>query len=240
MPSKPPKIVVFSVSFWRDTPPHLYGEWKARVEKFIAFDRLFIVPGSYSDPKILPDKPEVVQIGIKNTKDYSRDWNYFRVGFQTALYHLLLNVKEFDVAIHVQNSILLNMDLTSIAKEFMKREETIAAPKMCSEMGCFIETALMMLKRPAIEKYITSPMRASLSKAPSINVEEEALYMFNDSWWNFAPEVLTARKKDNAVLDADGGLFEVSDEDFLNLPFIMASNHVNETELQKWLEKNKI
>jgi hypothetical protein len=167
---KKPKIVVFSVSFWRDTPPALYDDWKARVEKFIDFDHLFIAPGSYSDPKILPDNPEIIQIGIKNTNSYSRDWNYFRVGFQTALYHLLLNVRDFDVAIHVQNSILLNTDLTSIAKKFMEREETLAAPKMCSEMGCFVETALMMLKRPAIEKYITSPMRASLSKTSSINV----------------------------------------------------------------------
>ena len=240
MSAKTPKIVVFSVSFWKDNPPDFYDEWKARVEKFIDFDRLFIAPGSYSDPKILPDNPEIVQIGVKNTKEYSRDWNYFRVGFQTALYHLLLNVRDFDVAIHVQNSVLLNTDLTSIAKEFMEREETLAAPKMCSEMGCFIETALMMLKKPAIEKYITSPMRASLTKAVSINVEEEALYMFNDSWWNFAPEILTMRKRDNTVLDVEGGLFEVPDEDFLNLPFIMASNHVSYNDVYRWLERNKI
>lgn len=240
MSSKNPKIVVFSVAFWQDEPPTLYANWRARVEKFIDFDRLFIAPGSYSDPKILTDGTEVVQIGIKNTKDYSRDWNYFRVGFQTALYHLLLNIRDFDVAIHVQNSVLLNTDLTSIAKEFMGREETLAAPKICSEMGCFVETALMMLKKPAIEKYVTSPMRASLSNSMAINVEEEALFLFNNDWWNFAPEITTIRQRDDTVVDSGGSPFELPEDVFLDLPFIMAANHVSKANVKKWLEKNKI
>lgn len=235
-----PKIIVFSVAFWRDAPVKLYNEWLKRVKSAIKYDRLFLAPGSYSDPTVMPDGTEVVQIGIKNTREYSRDWNYFRVGFQTALYHLLLNIKDFDVAIHVQDSVFLYEDLMPYVKEFLKRSEILAAPKFSSEMGCFIETGLMMLKKPAIEKYITSPLRPSLTEDESLNVEEEALLLFKDNWWNFAPEVLTIRTRDDTVTHIKGSPFDLSFDTLLNLPFFMITDDLSNEQINTWFEKNKV
>lgn len=240
MQYKQPKVVVFSVCFWKDQSPKLYPDWKKRVCKYVNHDRLFLAPGSYSDPAILKDDTEIVQIGIPNTNCYGRNWCYWHVGFMTAMYHLLLNVKDFDVAVHVQNSVLLGLDLNSYVLEFCNRSEILAAPKFTSEMGTYVETGLMMLKPEAVKQYAVSPLRPSLSDKNEMNVEEEAFLMFKDGWWNFLPETLTIRKKDDTVTDKGSGPFDLSDEEFLQSQIIMASNHAPAELVEKWIDTHKI
>ena len=236
-----PKIAGFGLAYWEDKPQKTYPEWKKRILKYSGCDSFFLAPGSYCDPEKLgdPDFP-VVQIGLKLTKDYSRDWSYAHVGMMAGFYHLLLNIKDFDVAVHVQNTVFLGMDLAPVIEEFMERDEIFASPKFTSEMGCYIETGLMLLKKEAVIKYVTSPTRPSLSEEKTMNVEQEAFTLFHDSWWNFLPEIPTLRKTDTTVYENGGGPFSLSEEDFLNLPVVLTSHYVTLDELQKWSEVHPI
>jgi hypothetical protein len=237
------KTAVFSVSFWKDEKHPYYDDWRKCVDKNINYDYLFTCPGSYSDPKIMENEIDVIQIGVENDLPYSRDWNYWHVGFRTALVHLLLNIKDFDIAIHVQDSLLLNMNLDSYIQEFYERDDILASPQYLSEGGLSIETSFMMLKKEAIKKYINSPLRPSLSKQQVINVEEEAFYMFKDKWWNFIPEVPTIRKNDFILLEPTQGEspFKLTEETFLNLPLISTStSFTKEEDVKKWKEFNNI
>lgn len=238
--SNKPKIVVFGVSFWKDEKHWLYDEWKGRINKYIGPDEVFITPGSYSDPSKISDGTPVIQIGIQNTKDYSKNWSYYHVGFLTGIYHLLLNIKEFDIAIHVQDSTLINTDIRPHINEFLSRDEIFAAPKFSSEMGTYVETAFMMMKRPAVEQYATSPMRPSLSDEELLNVEEEAFFMFKDSWWNFLPEVLTIRKIDDTILEDEGSPFDLSEEEFYELPILLASHCKSKKVVSSWISENPL
>jgi hypothetical protein len=66
------------------------------------------------------------------------------------MYPLLLNVKDFDEAVHVQNSVLLGLDLNSYVLEFCNRANSSRA-KVTSEMGPF-ETGLLMQKPEAVKQ----------------------------------------------------------------------------------------
>jgi len=234
------KIAVFAVSFWKDSPHPLFNFWKERVDKFINFSDIFLCPGSYSNPSVMNNQIDVVQLGIKNTLPYNKNWSYYHVGFLTGIYNTLINIKDFDALIHIQDSVLLNLDLNGIVSEFMERGEILAAPKFTSDMGCFIETGLMIMKRPAVERYATSHLRPSLTTNETMNVEEEAFYMFKDEWWNFLPEITTIRKRDFTVSETGNGIFELSDEEFISSPVIMTSGYTTDEENKLWLEKNKI
>ena len=154
----------------------------------------------------------------------------------TAMYHLLLTIKDFDVAIHVQNSILLNINLNRFIEEFITRTEILAAPKLTSDMGVYIETGLMMLKPDAVKQYVSAPLRPSLSLHPQMNVEEEAFHLFKNSWWNFLPNVLTIRKNDSTIINSGTGPFDLSDEEFLQLPAIMTSHHAPKNQIEQWIK----
>jgi hypothetical protein len=235
------KIIVFSVNYWNDEPPFLYNQWKNRVKKYINYDEIFIAPGTYSDPKVLNDDIKVVQINLPLTKDYNKNWSYYHSAFLTALYHILLNHPDFDVAVHVQGSVLLNTDLNSYIEQFYNRKEILAAPRLSCEMGCYIETGLMFLKKEAMIKFVTQPLRPSLTTQEVMNVEEEAFYLFHDDWWNFLPEVLTIRKMDTTVIETKiKGPFDLLDDDFYESPIIMTSGHASIIDIKNWIDKNPI
>lgn len=239
--SKQIKTAVFSVNYWEDVEPPEYSCWRKCVDKNINYDYIFTCPGNYCDPKIMENKIEVVQIDIKKTKEYNRDWSYFRVGFLNALYHLMLNIKDFDIAIHVQNNTIINMDLNPIINEFYEREEIIAAPQFLSEGGLMIETALMLLKKEAILKYITSPLRPSLTENETLNVEEEAIRMFFEDWWNFLPNTTSIRKNDFIIFEDLKSPFKLSNDTFLNLPIVfMSSSYVFDDDINEWKKYNNI
>lgn len=235
------KVIVFSVTYWNDKPPFLYNQWKNRVNKFINYDEIFLTSGTYSDPNILNDDIKVVQINLPFTENYNKNWSYYHSGFLTALYNILINHSDFDVAVHVQGSVLLNKNLNDYIKEFYERDEILAAPKLLVDMGSYIETSLMFLKRDALIKFVTEPLRPSLSKNEVINVEEEAFYLFHDKWWNFLPEVTTIRKIDTTAVETKtDGLFDLKDDVFYNCPAIMTNNHATSFQIKEWIDKNPI
>lgn len=228
------KTVVFSVSFWGENTPERFIPWYKCLNKHLKYDDLYLTCGSYSNPDKLPIPLEVAQIGIKNTKQYSKNWSYYYVGFLSGMYHALLS-KDFDVLIHVQNRTFLGMNLNPIVEEFYNRSELIAAPKLTSQIGSMIDTGLMLMKKETAQKYVTSNLRPALSDEEQMNVEEEAYYIFGDSWWNFMPEYPSTRKYDKTY-EYDESPFYLSDELFYDLPIIAGPKHCSEEEFDKWMK----
>jgi hypothetical protein len=235
------KTVVFSVAYWGEDRPKRFIPWLKCINKYINYDDIFVSCGSYSNPSKMYDLTqyglspiEIIQLGIKNTKPYSKNWCYFYVGFMSAIYHSLLT-KDFDVLIHVQNRTFLGMDLNPVIEEFKKRKEILASPKFSSQIGTSIETGLMLMKREAVESYATSNLRCALSDYEQMNVEEEAFKMFGNSWWNFLPEFPTTRKRD-ATYDYDETPFNLPDEMFYELPIISGPPHCSVEQFDKWMK----
>lgn len=237
------KIQTFGVTYWSKQSNDykltydMLNEHHNRIQKYISSTQMFYAPGSYSNPYDCPVKNvDVIQIGIENTKPYSRDWNYFHVGFMTGIYHALLNT-DFDVLVHVQDRTLIGINLLPIISEFMSRKEIICAPKYTSLGGTSLETGLMIMKPEAVKIYATQHKRISLSDDPQMNVEEEAFGLFWDKWWNPWPHVSTIRQYD-VIRDAYNA-FNLDESHFLQLPFIAAgAKHCDKDLQNKWINNH--
>lgn len=233
------KTHVFGVCYWGQETPHYLDDWHARIKAFLPHEKLFLCPGSYSNPdKLHLADVDVVQIGVQNTEHYTRDWCYFYVGFMTGIYHALLNL-DFDILVHVQDRTLIGNYLIRTLEEFSERKEILCAPKLTSQLGIGIETGFMAMKREAVLRYATSNLRCALSQYQQMNVEDEAFYMFGEDWWNPFPEVHTTRQEDHTY-STENSPFTLSKPLTARLPIIASGKHCNERYLSEWKKNHPI
>jgi len=260
------KIVVFGVTHWDDEkdlnspscPIHnkraTLIEWYNRVFSFIPNpEKVFLAAGTYSDPKLNPLPLELIQIGFKKYIRYSRQNNYFRLGFMTGIWKGLLDYPDFDLLIHVQCTRYLGRDFTPWLNEFMKREEQLMAFSLTSEPPVYsdgeiykaIDVGFMAMKKPAALMYAATGLRQCCERVvDALNCEEEAFNMFEGSWWNPYPEMPTMRQRDLA--HEEGGLveegsskFEITDIDYYkSLPIIANGKHFTGEFAQAWVDAN--
>ena len=233
-----PKTQVFGVCYWENEKPAYLEDWYARINKFLPNQGVYLCPGCWSDPKLCPIPVPVIQYGLKKSEDYSRNWCYYYSGFMTGIYHALLNL-DFELLVHVQDRTLIGIDLTDIIQEFMERDEILCAPKYTGQIGVGIETGFMMMKKEAVMRYATSNMRCALSEYDQINVEDEALYMFDDDWWNPFPSIHTIREFDGTFVFKKTP-FNLSQKKTINLPILAAGKHSLKREQVLWQQKHPL
>lgn len=264
------KIVVFGVTHWDNEEEFLPScsncnkgtmliEWYNRVFNFIPNPhKVFLAAGSESNPALNPLPIDLYQIYFKKIFPYSNQNLYFRLGFMTGIWKALLDFPDFDLLIHVQCARYLGKDLTPYLKEFLQRDEQVMAfnlksqiPEVAGEQTWEVmDVGFMAMKKPAALMYAATGYRQSCDpNANVIAVEDEALLMFKDSWWNPFPEIPTIRQRDLAYetlcnesfIDYNVGesRFEVTDiEYFKTLPIIANGKHVTKEFLDAWLEAN--
>ena len=238
------KIVVYGVVHWNDKKhakeqkDHIV-EWYQRCKKFIPLSDLFLSAGTYSDPKYNPLSIPIVNNGIKYTREYCIEWNYFRNGFMTGIWHAALNL-DYDILFHVQCRNLIGDNLTSYLIDFWSREEIIMAPQWkASRFGICVENSFMAMKKPAVESYLAGGLRPSLATFnPVLNTEQEAFHLFNEggNWYNPFHWITSIRKRDPDKWNAGrrNSQYDVSMVDFLKLPFIATNRHCSEVEKNDW------
>lgn len=236
-------VLVFGVGHW-DNEEHAkkqasdFNEWYTRVQAYLGQPPTFIACGTKSDPALCPlFDIDIAQINLTKSRRYSRDWSYYRVGFLTGLWHALLR-NNWDILIHCQVRTLLGEDQTSKIDEFRARDEVLCAPSWRSVAGEFIETGFMMMKREAVLRYVTRPLRPCLSDNEAINVELEALNLFTYDWWNAWPEIISTRKRDFNYPNPNG--LTVNMQNFLKLPMIAINRHCSEEEKKEWLMQHPV
>jgi len=243
------KLIVFGVTHWNskkdvnEQKNHLI-EWYTRVKKYVPYSEIFLTAGTYSDPAFNPLRIPIINNGIKYTQEYCIEWNYFRNGFMTGIWHAALNL-DFDVLCHIQCRNLIGEDLTQYFEDFYKRDESIMAPQWnSSKRGTCIEVSLMAMKKPAIEKYLAGGLRPSLSPyGPLLNTEEEAFHLFDKGeWYNPFYWIKSIRKRDPDKWNAGRkySQWDVKMEDFIKLPFVASSIHCSKEELEEWKKEHPI
>jgi len=240
-------IIVFGITNW-DSPQEVSNketqlkEWHQRIKKFIpGVSKIFLTTGTYSDPKLCPLDCPMYQVPFIKTEPYSKNRNYFRHGFMTAIWHTLFHEPNVDLLIHCQTRNLIGEDLTPYINEFLKKEEILMAPKFSSLMGCSIDVSLMFLKPPAILFYSIGGYRQSLdTRKRVLNCEEEAFLMFKNSWYNPWDKILTIKQLDSSFLDNQTP-FKIQDKNyFLSLPFIASQPpHCEKEYSEIWKKRNR-
>jgi len=248
------RTLVFGVHHWGNRPPtheergHC-NEWYDRITAFVpGVKDVFVATGSYSNPNFspLPEDVQLVQNNVHFDAPYSRDINYFRNGFMTGIWHALLNEKDWDVLFHIQTRVFMGAPLTDELDQFSTMSGMdVMAPRFAQKIGTSIEISIFAMKPEAVKKYATSGVRQSLNiyGIPDVNCEEEAFIMFNKSWFNPWPDVITTRANDFMEI-GDGKFinspFAITNPEVLNsLPFISANDkHISEPLLEGWKEQH--
>ena len=243
------KLLVYGVGNW-DSQEQAeilkpeYNEWLDRVRAFLGDPEIFLSAGSYSDPKFNPLNIELVQLNIPKTKNVDVNWNYFRVGFMTGIYHALFN-PGWDLLVHCQCRTLIGKDIIPILNDFLKTSDLICAPKWTASHGISVEVGFMAMKPDAVKKYATSALRQSLTEANiesdnELNVEKECYKMFMNSWYDPFPEIFSTRKR-SAGWHIDGDRdFELDINEFLRSTIIAGTKHCSKAELKLWCKEHPV
>lgn len=248
-------VYVFGTVYW-DCPQKAkekssyLTEWKRRVCEYIPdISKLYMSSGTYSNPKDspLPDT-ELIQLNIPITIKHSNDWNYWRVAFINGIFNALLSKDKVDLIIHCQTNLFLGVNLESMIKAFMRSEKIVMTVRVNSLWGKGLETGIMIMKPKAAIKYITQGLRSSLSTKKELNVELEAFELFKGEWFNLLPAATTIRKEivescekinpENKVIIERG--FNLSDQQFINLPFILGPKHCSLEDYNRWIQNHPI
>jgi len=244
------KVVVYGVVHW-DSEKHAKEqrsdliEWYTRVKKFIPCDDIFLTAGTYSNPQFNPLPIPIINNGIKYTNEYSIEWNYFRNGFMTGIWHASMNL-DFDILFHVQCRNLIGEDLSPYLENFYNREEIMMAPQWkASRWGITVEVSLMAMKNDAVKKYVGGGLRPSLALySPVLNTELEAFHLFNENgqWYNPFYWITSTRKRDPDKWNAGRkySQWDVPMNRFLKLPFIAINKHCSKEEADEWRKENPI
>jgi hypothetical protein len=248
------KVFVFGVTNWNDHSEAFnqkrdLEQWYLRNNTFLPTNEMFLTAGTYSDPRFNPLPLPLHQIGFSSPETpYSVQNNYWRIGFQTAVWKIFLMNVAFDLAIHVQCTRLIGQDLRPLVEEFMQRDEVVMAPSFKSGCGIDgIDVGFMAMKPVALSLYAVSGHRQSCDPNPKcMNCEEEAYEFYKDQWWNPWPNILTLKQYDRAweadELNEDKkSPYEITDLDyFCNLPIIAIGKHVSPEYQKAWMKKNPI
>lgn len=246
---------MFGVGNWddkddADRQQDLLREWQVRGEAFINPEYFFISPGSYSPPEYNPTTLPIHQIQFYRPWEYSRQNNYYRLGFQSGLYRSLQDFPDADLIIHYQCSRLIGRDLRSLLEEFMEREEQLLAPSFVS--GCLepsLDVGFMAMKPRAANFLVATGLRQNCDPDPNVmNCEEEVHTLLKDSWWNPWPEMTTTRQLDfptrisNMELGTNFIPYDIeSIDEYGNLPIIaIFLKHCSQTFYDYWLKKNPV
>ncbi len=248
-------VIVYGVHHWSNEPQTLEHinscqEWYNRIIKFIPnVNKVIIATGNLCNPEFspFPKEVQIVQNNIPYTQEYTRDYNYFRNGFMTGIWHSLLNEKNWDILFHIQGRVLIGEPLGDFLEFFNKSNYLVMAPKFTQFIGTSIEISIFAMKLDAVRKYATSTVRASFNVygLPDLNCEEEAYVMFNDSWYNPWKSLLTTRQIDTFV-DDEGCIGEgmeyspfaiLNPQHIIKLPFISTGEkHITNESLKLWKE----
>lgn len=253
------KILVFGVVNW-DTEEdalklkYTLQNWLERINRFIPnIEKVFLVAGSYSPPEFNPTSCELYQIDFYKSKVYSKQNSYFRLGFMTGIWKTLLDYSNCDILIHCQFRTLLGEDMSENLIKFWDKDEQVMAPFYHAGNGTIqssegimgIDVGFIAMKKRALKLYAVTGLRQSFNpEVNCLNCEEEAYYMFKDSWYNPWPKIKTMKQIDTAWLSAKKpGIspYEITDINyFSNLPFIAIGKHVTKEFYDAWLEKHPI
>jgi hypothetical protein len=233
------KIIVFGVGNWdskaqSDALKPSYEEWRNRVRYFCGDPEMFISTGTYSDPNFNPLNIPLVQNGITKTRPYSKNWNYFKNGFNTGCWNALIN-KEFDILLHVQCRTLLGEDLTTNLHNFMDSTKQIMAPRWISKTKKIknsVEVGMMAMKPDAVRIITSFGIRPAFSPIGQLNCETEALELFSDSWYNPYQSINSIRKRDTGL--GKDSEYDVPRDEFLSLPMIAAQKHASKMDVEDW------
>lgn len=248
------KILVYGVSNWNNNTPSnqidLNHEWYRRIIKHIPnVSKVLVTTGNYSDPSCTPFPKEVqiVQNNIPFTEPYSAKHNYFRNGFLTGVWYALLQPEPWDILCHIQTRVLIGCDLSNEFNTFTNNNKQVMCARLINSTGYTMEISLFAMKRQAVETYATKGYRHSFENHNSIYIptcEEEAFKLFQSSWYNPWPTVVSTRQHDFSLLPKNTNehtCFEIVNEClYEQLPFISTGKHASQYFIEKWRTKNSI
>jgi len=228
------EVLVFGVTHWRNREEaqrkcDQLEEWMKMLFNN-GFSSVFVTTGTHSNPSFIPEdslfhEGKLIQNGVKYTKQYNVDWNYFRNGFMTGVWYFLLNNvnededEQYDILFHIQPRTKIRpgaVNFKDLIKEFRKSDALIMAPKLTYDYGVHVEISFMAMKREAVMLYATSGLRGSLSLVPlgAFNCEAEAEHLFYNRWFNPWPGIRSIRKF--PMVRRENCEYNLTDEEFLN------------------------
>ena len=234
------KIKVYGVTNWdnkEQVDPNL-KEWYERTNAYIKYDDIFLTTGTYSDPQYNPLPIPLIQNGLQKTRPYGKGWSYFRNGFVTGLWYCIFQ-DNCDILIHNQTRMLIGEDMNQHIEDFYNSDKLIMAPRFTNIACTAVEVGFLCMKREAVIKIVSQPLRPSLCETDDImNNEDEIYYLFKDSWYDPFFNIRTTRKRDwNYPLESP---FHLEMDEFLDLPIVSGGHHCSEDELNLWKEKHPI
>lgn len=254
------KIKAFGVSNWDDEASFFkqlptFEEWSSRLYHYVPdiHDRVCITPGSYSPitEKISKEldrlKIDVIQIPFFRHTTYSKQNNFFRLGFMTGIWNALLLDKnhdsyelDFDILLHCQCRTFIGEDMSDHVEEFQRRPDLLMAPGFNCEGGSSIDVGLMFMKTKAALAYAATGYRHSCEQTSvCLNCEDEAFLLFYNTWYNPWPNLVSTKQKDSG---SPGSRFTYTDiEDFKTWPIIATGDkHIDQEYYDEWINNHKI
>lgn len=216
------KIIAFTTAHWHDEDhaksqrEHL-EQWESVTRKLFNPNHLFIACGTYSNPEFCPVDVAVVNSGIKYTKPYDIFyWHYAACAFTAGFAFALQSYSDWDFLVcYDHDTILGNVDLNALAKEFIERTEVLMSPAWCQSP----DGSLSFWKPDAAAMFLHMRKRANLIEKKEgvpepILVEHEWREIYEGRWWNPWPDIKGIRQEHGIVSEP------VADTDAMAWPMV--------------------
>ena len=139
---------------------------------------------------------KTVCAGIRHERPYHcRDWSYFVANLQYGLWYAGHEYPDYDLCVALQSDCILGARLQTVADEFMRRPEVIAAPRWTSGSP---DTHCLLIKPAAAQDLLYSLPFTALPKVTGHNVfypEHAIRALFDGRYWNPWPDCPTIRQE---------------------------------------------
>src|SRR2546423_364617 len=161
------RIIAFTTAHWNSVeefealwnPNSIFGlsQWWDRVRMYFDPEEVFIACGTWSDPECCPLR--VVNSGVELTKSYDPRWWAYAGCAQTAAHAYLLNRKDWDLAVELDQDCLVGaVDFDGLLREFMGRPELLVTPNWLGKPG----GPFLAFKRDGVARWLHQRRRANL------------------------------------------------------------------------------
>lgn len=246
---------MFGVDYWdtkeqAESKKDLLREWQKRGEKFIKPRYFFISPGSFSPEEYNPTTLPIHQIKMFRPKQYSNQYNYWRLGFRAGLTRALQDFHDCDAIIHYQGTKLISERVAEKIHEFLEMS-TKSVMAMQWSSGAFkepiIDVGFMVMKPHAARYMLTTGYRQTLDiDEECITVDEEIHKQVSDCWYNPWQNIPTSRQIDCPAYTALQYGLKCAPRDitninkFVKLPIISTGKHATEEFVQEWIKHNSL
>lgn len=189
------------MGYWHDEtlsnyscqPPELQlPSWRERMLRLFSPVGLFIMSGTFSDPRFnpTPDIP-VVQAGCPFDAQYEGGRRHYGKAAFTAGVAYAMNRTDWDLFVAMDVDALFgNINLDALLKEFTTRPETMLAPGWLGYPG----GPMQCWKREGASRLMHYRQTANLrdnDEAIQLIWEKELLHIFRGRWWNPWPTLWT-------------------------------------------------